>query len=130
MRCAAALIRLPRRARWRSRGRPSPSLRATPRASSLSSVERKAIRARATVGAFTRDNLKQYAAELKFDQAQFNQCLDSDRYATLVLDHLVEALQLKLPGTPTFLLNGRKIDAPTLDYTEFWKPLEAELKTR
>jgi protein-disulfide isomerase len=84
----------------------------------------------ANVGAFTRDNLKQYASALKLDQAQFNQCLDSDRYATLVLDHLVEALQLKLPGTPTFLLNGRKIDTPTLDYSEFWKPLEAELRTR
>jgi protein-disulfide isomerase len=82
------------------------------------------------VGAFTRANLKLYAADLKLDTAQFNQCLDTDRYAALVLEHLVEALQLKLPGTPTFLLNGRKIDTPTLDYAEFWKPLEAELKAR
>ncbi len=84
----------------------------------------------ANVGAFTRGNLKQYAGELKLDPTQFNQCLDSDRHAARVLDHLVEALQLKLPGTPTFLLTGRKIDTPTLDYSEFWKPLEAELKTR
>ena len=84
----------------------------------------------ANVGAFTRDNLKLYAADLKLDQARFSQCLDSDRYATLVFEHLTEALQLKLPGTPTFLLNGRKIDTPTLDYSEFWKPLEAELKAQ
>jgi protein-disulfide isomerase len=84
----------------------------------------------ANVGAFTRDNLKLYAVALQLDLAQFNQCLDSDRYAALILDHLVEALQLKLPGTPTFLLNGRKMDTPTLDYTEFWKPLEAEIKAR
>lgn len=81
-------------------------------------------------GWFTRDHLKQYAADLKLDLTAFNQCLDTDKYATLVYDHLVEALQLKLPGAPMFLLNGRKMDTPTLDYAEFWKPIEAELKTK
>jgi hypothetical protein len=47
-----------------------------------------------------------------------------------VLEELIEALQIKLPGTPTFLINGRKIDTPTLAYAELWKPLEAELKIR
>jgi len=42
-----------------------------------------------------------------------------------VLEELIEALQIKLPGTPTFLINGRKINTP-LDYAE----LEAELKIR
>jgi protein-disulfide isomerase len=81
-------------------------------------------------GAFTRDNLKKYAAELNLDTKAFNTCLDSDKYALLVYDQLIEALQLKLPGTPTFLLNGRKMDTPTLAYDEFWKPIEAELKAR
>lgn len=84
----------------------------------------------ANVGTFTRDRLKLYAADLKLDTPRFEQCLDSDRYATLVLEHLIEALQLKLPGTPTFLLNGRKLETPALDYAEFWKPLDTELKTR
>jgi protein-disulfide isomerase len=82
------------------------------------------------VGAFTRAFLKKYAADVNLDLAAFNQCLDSDRYATLVMEQLIEALQLKLPGTPSFLLNGRKIDTPTLDYAEFWRPIEAELKSR
>ncbi len=82
------------------------------------------------VGTFTRANLKKFAAELKLDTQKFDACLDSDRYAQLILDHLVEALQRKLPGTPSFLMNGRRIDTPTLDYAEFWKPLEAELKIR
>jgi protein-disulfide isomerase len=81
-------------------------------------------------GVFTRDYLKKYAAEIKLDTAKFNACLDSDRYAPLVLEHLIEALQRKLPGTPTFLMNGRRIDTSTLDYAEFWKPLDAELKIR
>lgn len=81
-------------------------------------------------GAYTRTNLKKYAAELHLDMVQFNTCLDSDRYATLVLEYLIEALQIKLPGTPTFLINGRKIDTPTLDYAELWRPLETELKIR
>lgn len=84
----------------------------------------------ANVGAFTRDWLKRYAVDLQLDLNAFNACLDSDRHAKLVLEHLIEALQIKLPGTPTFLLNGRRIETPTLDYAEFWKPLEAELKTR
>lgn len=82
------------------------------------------------VGTFTRANLKKFAAELQLDSQKFDACLDSDRYAKLVLEHLIEALQIKLPGTPTFLMNGRRIDTPTLDYAEFWKPLEAELKIR
>lgn len=77
---------------------------------------------------FVRAHLKAYAAELKLNLDAFNRCLDTDRYATLVREHLIEALQIKLPGTPTFLLNGRKMNTPTLNYTEFWKPLEEELK--
>ncbi|MCX7839139.1 MAG: DsbA family protein [Anaerolineae bacterium] len=84
----------------------------------------------ANIGAFTRARLKTYATELKLDLDAFNRCLDTDRYATLVREHLIEALQIKLPGTPTFLLNGRKMNTPTLGYTEFWKPLEEELKQR
>lgn len=84
----------------------------------------------ANVGVFTRARLKAYAAELQLDRDAFDRCLDTDRYATLVLEHLIEALQIKLPGTPTFLLNGRKMATPTLDYVEFWKPLEEELRFR
>jgi protein-disulfide isomerase len=84
----------------------------------------------ANVGVFTQTRLKMYAAELKLHLDAFNRCLDSERYATLVQEHLIEALQIKLPGTPTFLLNGRKMSTPTLDYAEFWKPLEEELKLR
>jgi len=82
------------------------------------------------VGAFTLDKLKIYATEMKLDTTKFNACLDSNRHAPLVLEHLTEALQLRLPGTPYFLLNGRRLNTPTLDYAEFWKPIEEELKAR
>ncbi|MBI5033510.1 MAG: thioredoxin domain-containing protein [Chloroflexi bacterium] len=81
-------------------------------------------------GAFTRDNLKKYADELNLDLKTFNECLNSDKYAKLVYDQLFEALQIKLPGTPYFLINGRKLDTPTLAYDELWRPIEAELKLR
>ena len=35
-------------------------------------------------GAFNKDNLKQFAADLKLDTAAFNECLDSGKYTQAV----------------------------------------------
>ncbi len=80
------------------------------------------------VGTYTKANLKKYAVELNLDTATFNQCVDDDKYASLVQDHLTEALQLGLPGTPSFLLDGREIPVQSLDFSEFVRFIEPELK--
>jgi protein-disulfide isomerase len=56
-------------------------------------------------GAFARDNLKQFAADLKLDTAKFNACLDSGRYTQVVQAESQMISQLGVQSTPTFLVN-------------------------
>ncbi len=57
--------------------------------------------------------LKDYAAQLGLDTAKFNQCLDSGQDAAKVEQSLNEAeRQYAFPGTPSFLINGKKLIGP------------------
>ncbi len=58
------------------------------------------------------NDLKRYAAQLGLDIAQFNQCLDSGQNRAKVEQNLDEARSLGLPGTPSFLVNGKKLVGP------------------
>ncbi len=58
-------------------------------------------------GAFTKDNLKQFAAQLGLDTGTFNTCLDSDKYATEVQQELTQGQQRGVAATPTFFINGK-----------------------
>ena len=78
--------------------------------------------------AFTKEMLKVYAAEIKLDTVKFNPCVDSDKHASLVAEHEKEATQLGLPGTPFFLLNGRRIYPQSLEYAEFYRLISHEFK--
>jgi protein-disulfide isomerase len=78
-------------------------------------------------GAFTKDKLKTYAAGAGLDLGKFDACLDTEKYAGLVLDQHTEALQLQLSGAPSFLINGRRMNNHTLDYAEFREAIETEL---
>jgi protein-disulfide isomerase len=51
--------------------------------------------------------LKDFAHQLKLEQAKFDQCLDSGAEASAVQSDYHEAQQLGLSGTPSFFLNGR-----------------------
>ncbi len=57
-------------------------------------------------GAFSKDNLKKFAADLKLDTAKFNQCLDSGQFTDKVKKATQDAQQLGVQGTPTVLING------------------------
>lgn len=61
-------------------------------------------------GAFNPENLKLFAAELGLDTRLFAQCLDSGRYAAMVQAATQEGRSLGLQGTPTFFVNGRKVE--------------------
>ena len=60
-------------------------------------------------GAFSKDNLKQFAADLGLDTQDFDACLDSGKYASTVEDETQTTQSLGVRSTPTFLVNGRPI---------------------
>jgi len=57
--------------------------------------------------------LKDYAAQLGLDTRKFDQCLDSGQDQAKVAQSLNEAQrQYGFPGTPSFLINGKKLVGP------------------
>ena len=60
-------------------------------------------------GAFSKDNLKQFAADLGLDTQAFDECLDSGKYAATVEDETQSAQSLGVRSTPSFLINGRPV---------------------
>jgi cyclophilin family peptidyl-prolyl cis-trans isomerase len=57
-------------------------------------------------GAFSKDNLKKFAADLKLDTTLFNQCLDSGKFADKIRKSSQDANQLGIDGTPTVFISG------------------------
>ena len=60
-------------------------------------------------GAFIKDNLKQFAADLKLNTQTFDACLDSGKYSAVVEKESSFAQYLGVQSTPAFLLNGQPI---------------------
>lgn len=58
------------------------------------------------------NDLKLYATQLGLDTEKFNACLDSGQNFAKVNQNLGEARTLGLPGTPSFLVNGKKLIGP------------------
>ncbi len=65
-------------------------------------------------GAFSKENLKRFAARLGLDTARFNACLDTDRYATTVQAETAAGRQKGVRATPTLFVNGQKIEGVPL----------------
>lgn len=76
----------------------------------------------------TRANLKRYAADIQLDTARFDACLDANKYNAAVQADVNEAQRLGLTGTPTFILNGRRLNVSSLDYAEFARTFDLLLK--
>ena len=79
------------------------------------------------VGTFRKENLKRFAAELGLDTQQFNQCLDSGKYAAKVQEEILEGRRRGVRGTPTVFINGQLLERG-LDYSSLREAVEAELK--
>lgn len=58
---------------------------------------------------FSREDLLRYADRLSLKRDAFAACLDSHEFAKQVDADLGEARSLGLRGTPTFLVNGRRL---------------------
>jgi len=59
--------------------------------------------------ALTKDNLKQFAADLGLDTASFNECLDTGQFTQYVQGQRGVAQQIGVSSTPTFLVNGEPV---------------------
>ena len=78
-------------------------------------------------GAFSRDNLKRFAADLGLDTAQFNQCLDSGQYRSYVQQQGASAQQLGINSTPTLAVNGQVVQDGS-SYSVLQAAIEAALR--
>ena len=78
-------------------------------------------------GVFAQDNLKRFAAELGLDTAQFNACVDSGKYASVVRAEFDEARRRRINSTPTLLVDGQLIPNGS-SYPVLQAAIEAALK--
>lgn len=79
-------------------------------------------------GAFSKDNLKEFADELGLDTEAFNTCLDSGRYESLVTAERTTAQQLGVRATPAFLVNGQPV-VGAQPFETFQQIIESELNS-
>ena len=77
-------------------------------------------------GAFNKDNLKQFAADLKLDTEAFNECMDSGKYTDIVNEQTAGAQQLGVRSTPSFVVNGTPIIGAQ-PFSAFQQLIESEL---
>jgi protein-disulfide isomerase len=54
------------------------------------------------------------AEELGMDGTALSACLSSDQYQQHIESAFQSAIQANVPGTPTFIVNGRQVDATQL----------------
>lgn len=78
------------------------------------------------VGAFRVDNLKRFAADLKLNTQQFNQCLDSGQYRDKVQQEVIEGQRQGVISTPTLFVNGQLIQHGS-DYQVLQTAIESAL---
>lgn len=76
--------------------------------------------------ALSLDNLKSYAKELGLNESQFNDCLDSRKYANEVSRDLQDGIVAGVTGTPTFFINGGKL-VGAQPFSEFQRAIEEKL---
>ena len=71
-------------------------------------------------GAFSKNNLKSFAASLSLEKEKFNSCLDSDRYLEEIQKETKAGGEAGVTGTPTNFINGTPYVGalPTATFTQ------------
>jgi len=77
--------------------------------------------------AFSKENLKKLAVNLKLNTSDFNTCLDSGKYTQKIQDALAYGKSVGVDGTPATFVNGTLIPGAA-PYSQFKTAIEAELK--
>ncbi len=71
-------------------------------------------------------DLKSYAGKIGLDQAQFDACLDGQKYAADVDANVADGNKAQVQGTPTFFVNGHRL-VGALPFAQFQQAIEAAL---
>lgn len=66
-----------------------------------------------SLGMNARDILMSYASALKLDTKKFSEDMNSKAVEDKIFAEMKEAIKLGVPGTPTFFLNGKRIESPS-----------------
>ena len=76
-------------------------------------------------GAFSKDKLKSFAAELKFNTKDFDDCLDSGKHEKKLQEAITYGQSVGVNGTPATYINGKLISgaAPFSDFKAQIDPL-------
>jgi len=80
-------------------------------------------------GAFNKDKLEGFAADMGLDTASFNSCLDSDKYASQVSTDQADGQKAGVSGTPTIFINGQSI-VGAQPYSAFKTVIDQELSKK
>jgi protein-disulfide isomerase len=75
------------------------------------------------------DDLKGYGKQLELDEAAFNTCLDSGKYAEDVKKDMADGSAVGVTGTPAFFINGRFLNGAR-PYEQFAEAIDAELEAK
>lgn len=79
------------------------------------------------VGAFSKNNLKKFAADLKLNTEAFNACLENGVHTATVQESTSVGRALGVSGTPAFFINGELVTG-ALPFVEFQRVIESKLK--
>lgn len=75
----------------------------------------------------TNEQIKEWAADIGLNTAQFNECFDSGKYSQKVKDDLADAQKAGAYSTPTFYINGTPL-VGALPFEAFKTIIDRELK--
>jgi protein-disulfide isomerase len=82
-------------------------------------------------GGFTDERLTAFAEALNMDLAAFTTCFEENRYQDQINQDLLRGEEIGLLGTPTVMVNGKKVGEPGMvpTYEEIQQAIESELTT-
>lgn len=78
-------------------------------------------------GAFSKENLKKFAATLKLNVADFNKCVDSAKYEVKMQEAMSYGQSVGVSGTPMTFVNGRPASG-AVPFSQIKPLIEEELK--
>jgi protein-disulfide isomerase len=78
-------------------------------------------------GAFSKDNLKKFAAEMGLNAKSFNDCVDTAKYETKVKEAVTYGQSVGVSGTPATFVDGKLVSGAA-SYSTFKTMIDAALK--